>query len=49
MNKFKLGLYFNLFGKVNDLIDDCIVVVVDSLLIKYGNICIVELFEKVKE
>ena len=32
-NKSKLGLYFNPFGKVNDLIDDCIAAAVDSLLI----------------
>ncbi len=31
-NKAKLGLYFNPFGKVNDLIDDCIAAGVDSLL-----------------
>ncbi|MFC3032369.1 ATP-dependent RNA helicase HrpA [Pseudoalteromonas fenneropenaei] len=31
-NKAKLGLYFNPFGKVQDLIDDCIAAGVDSLL-----------------
>ncbi|MFY8283447.1 ATP-dependent RNA helicase HrpA [Pseudoalteromonas sp. SSMSWG5] len=48
-NKSKLGLYFNPFGKVNDLIDDCIAAAVDSLLTKYGNIRTAEAFEKAKE
>ncbi|MCZ4252481.1 ATP-dependent RNA helicase HrpA [Pseudoalteromonas shioyasakiensis] len=48
-NKSKLGLYFNPFGKVNDLIDDCIAAAVDSLLIKYGNIRTADAFEKAKE
>lgn len=48
-NKSKLGLYFNPFGKVNDLIDDCIAAAVDSLLTKYGNIRTAESFEKAKE
>ncbi len=48
-NKSKLGLYFNPFGKVNDLIDDCIAAAVDSLLTKYGNIRTAAAFEKAKE
>ncbi|AXV64925.1 ATP-dependent RNA helicase HrpA [Pseudoalteromonas lipolytica] len=48
-NKSKLGLYFNPFGKVNDLIDDCIAAGVDSLLIKYGNIRTQQAFEQAKE
>lgn len=48
-NKSKLGLYFNPFGKVNDLIDDCIAAAVDSLLIKYGNIRTEQAFEQAKE
>ncbi|WP_462147498.1 ATP-dependent RNA helicase HrpA [Pseudoalteromonas gelatinilytica] len=48
-NKSKLGLYFNPFGKVNDLIDDCIAAAVDSLLTKYGNIRTADAFEKAKE
>lgn len=31
-NKAKLGLYFNPFGKIGDLIDDCISAAVDSLI-----------------
>ncbi|WKE66813.1 ATP-dependent RNA helicase HrpA [Gallaecimonas kandeliae] len=31
-NKAKLGLYFNPFGKVSDLIDDCIQAAVDQLI-----------------
>ncbi|WP_462179784.1 ATP-dependent RNA helicase HrpA [Pseudoalteromonas gelatinilytica] len=48
-NKSKLGLYFNPFGKVNDLIDDCIAAAVDSLLTKYDNIRTADTFEKAKE
>tara|TARA_B100001063_G_scaffold247327_1_gene292707 strand:- start:10520 stop:14410 length:3891 start_codon:yes stop_codon:yes gene_type:complete len=48
-NKSKLGLYFNPFGKVNDLINDCIAAAVDSLLTKYGNIRTADAFEKAKE
>ena len=32
-NKAKLGLYFNPFGQVKDLIDDCIACAVDAILI----------------
>ncbi|WP_140918777.1 ATP-dependent RNA helicase HrpA [Limnobaculum xujianqingii] len=35
-NKAKLGLYFNPFGKVLDLIDDCIACGVDKLVIEHG-------------
>ncbi|WP_406667157.1 ATP-dependent RNA helicase HrpA [Gallaecimonas sp. GXIMD1310] len=31
-NKAKLGLYFNPFGKVGDLIEDCIAAAIDSLI-----------------
>jgi ATP-dependent helicase HrpA len=48
-NKAKLGLYFNPFGKVNDLIDDCISSGVDSLLLKYDDVRNEHEFEKVKE
>ena len=34
-NKAKLGLYFNPFGQVKDLIDDCIACAVDSILAGY--------------
>lgn len=33
-NKAKLGLYFNPFGKINDLIDDCIYCGIDHLITK---------------
>jgi ATP-dependent helicase HrpA len=48
-NKAKLGLYFNPFGKIADLIDDCIAAGVDSLLVKYGDVRSQEAFEQVKE
>ncbi|MGE6447880.1 ATP-dependent RNA helicase HrpA [Pseudoalteromonas tetraodonis] len=48
-NKAKLGLYFNPFGKIADLIDDCIASGVDSLLVKYGDIRTSDAFEAVKE
>ncbi|WP_312042723.1 ATP-dependent RNA helicase HrpA [Erwinia sp.] len=35
-NKAKLGLYFNPYGKVLDLIDDCIACGVDKLIADYG-------------
>lgn len=35
-NKAKLGLYFNPYGKVLDLIDDCITCGVDKLIAGYG-------------
>lgn len=48
-NKAKLGLYFNPFGKIADLIDDCIAAGVDSLLVKHGDIRDEHAFEAVKE
>lgn len=35
-NKAKLGLYFNPYGKVLDLIDDCIACGVDKLIAEFG-------------
>ncbi|MCG8707884.1 ATP-dependent RNA helicase HrpA [Brenneria sp. 4F2] len=35
-NKAKLGLYFNPYGKVLDLIDDCIACAVDKLIDDFG-------------
>ncbi|PWC16320.1 ATP-dependent RNA helicase HrpA [Brenneria corticis] len=35
-NKAKLGLYFNPYGKVLDLIDDCIACAVDKLIAEFG-------------
>ncbi|HEK0727849.1 TPA: ATP-dependent RNA helicase HrpA [Proteus mirabilis] len=37
-NKAKLGLYFNPYGKVLDLIDDCIACGVDKLIASYGGV-----------
>ncbi|PNH79433.1 ATP-dependent RNA helicase HrpA [Vibrio diazotrophicus] len=37
-NKSKLGLYFNPFGKVMDLIDDCIACGIDKLLEERGGL-----------
>ncbi|UDN38052.1 ATP-dependent RNA helicase HrpA [Proteus vulgaris] len=37
-NKAKLGLYFNPYGKVLDLIDDCIACGVDKLMASYGGL-----------
>lgn len=37
-NKAKLGLYFNPFGKVLDLIDDCITCGVDKLMAEQGGL-----------
>ncbi|MEO2279145.1 ATP-dependent RNA helicase HrpA [Pseudoalteromonas pernae] len=48
-NKAKLGLYFNPFGKVQLLIDDCISAGVDKLLSQFGDIREPEQFEKAKE
>lgn len=33
-NKAKLGLYFNPFGQIKDLIDDCIACAVDAILVE---------------
>ncbi len=35
-NKSKLGLYFNTYGNVMDLIDDCIACGVDKLVAQHG-------------
>lgn len=48
-NKAKLGLYFNPFGKVQDLINDCISAGVDRLLIAHGDIRDEQQFEQAKE
>ncbi|WP_375750046.1 ATP-dependent RNA helicase HrpA [Vibrio sp. HN007] len=49
-NKSKLGLYFNPYGKVLDLIDDCIACGVDKLIEEKGGIVWQsEEFEKLKE
>jgi len=42
-NKAKLGLYFNPFGKISDLIDDCIYCGINHLIEKYHGI----IFEQV--
>nr|WP_216628419.1 ATP-dependent RNA helicase HrpA [Pseudoalteromonas caenipelagi] len=47
-NKAKLGLYFNPFGKVQDLIDDCIAAGVD-LLLANNDIRDEQAFEQAKE
>lgn len=49
-NKAKLGLYFNPFGKVLDLIDDCIDCGIDRLIAQYGGpVWNEEGFEALKE
>lgn len=49
-NKSKLGLYFNPYGKVLDLIDDCIACGVDQLIANFGGAVWDETqFEKLKE
>lgn len=52
LNKVKLGLYFNLYGKVLELIDDCIFCGVDKLIDVNGGLVWMEegfvvLYEKV--
>ncbi|EGP05468.1 ATP-dependent RNA helicase HrpA [Pasteurella multocida subsp. multocida str. Anand1_goat] len=37
-NKSKLGLYFTPFGRVLDLIDDCIACAVDKLVVEFGGL-----------
>ena len=39
-NKAKLGLYFTPFGRVLDLIDDCIACAVDKLIADFGGFCL---------
>ncbi|WP_456295770.1 ATP-dependent RNA helicase HrpA [Vibrio sp. AK197] len=49
-NKSKLGLYFNPYGKVMDLIDDCIACGVDKLIDQHGGLVWEpEQFEQLKE
>ena len=48
-NKAKLGLYFNPFGKINELIDDCIAAAIDSILASSSNIRDEQSFNDVKE
>lgn len=49
-NKAKLGLYFNPFGKVLDLIDDCIACGVDKLIMEHGGLVWTEeAFDALKE
>ena len=48
-NKAKLGLYFNPFGKINELIDDCIAAAVDSILASSSTIRDEQSFNDVKE
>ncbi|BBG58833.1 ATP-dependent RNA helicase HrpA [Providencia rustigianii] len=49
-NKSKLGLYFNPYGKVLELIDDCIACGVDQLIDNYGGaVWNEEQFEALKE
>lgn len=37
-NKAKLGLYFNPYGKVLELIDDCIACGIDKLMVEHGGL-----------
>ncbi|MDR2241235.1 MAG: ATP-dependent RNA helicase HrpA [Providencia alcalifaciens] len=49
-NKSKLGLYFNPYGKVLELIDDCIACGIDQLIATYGGaVWTEEQFESLKE
>ncbi|EKO3989027.1 ATP-dependent RNA helicase HrpA, partial [Vibrio fluvialis] len=49
-NKSKLGLYFNPYGKVMDLIDDCIACGIDKLIEQHGGMAWQpEAFEALKE
>ncbi|WP_273842277.1 ATP-dependent RNA helicase HrpA [Providencia rettgeri] len=49
-NKSKLGLYFNPYGKVLELIDDCIACGVDQIIADFGGAVWDEVqFEKLKE
>ena len=48
-NKAKLGLYFNPFGKINELIDDCIAAAIDSILASSSTIRDEQSFNDVKE
>ncbi|CAH0533431.1 hypothetical protein VST7929_01299 [Vibrio stylophorae] len=49
-NKSKLGLYFNPYGRVLDLIDDCINCAIDTLIAKHGGVVWQgDAFERLKE
>ncbi|KYK79782.1 RNA helicase [Aggregatibacter actinomycetemcomitans serotype e str. SC936] len=49
-NKSKLGLYFTPFGRVLDLIDDCIACAVDKLIVDFGGfVWNEEGFEKLRD
>ena len=49
-NKAKLGLYFNPYGKVPELIDDCISCGIDKLMAEHGGLVWTETaFEQLKE
>jgi ATP-dependent helicase HrpA len=48
-NKAKLGLYFNPFGQVKDLIDDCIACAVDAILVDQPVPQVANEFERQKE
>lgn len=48
-NKAKLGLYFNPFGKVLDLIDDCIAAATDELITQSLPVQDAERFQTVRE
>lgn len=49
-NKSKLGLYFTPFGRVLDLIDDCIACAVDKLIMDFGGfVWSEEGFEKLRD
>lgn len=49
-NKSKLGLYFNSYGRVLDLIDDCIACGIDKLIASQGGVAWTpEQFEQLKE
>ena len=48
-NKAKLGLYFNPFGQVKDLIDDCIACAVDAILADQPTPQVADEFEFQKE
>ncbi len=48
-NKAKLGLYFNPFGKINELIDDCICAGVERLITEPDSLRDKQLFEQIKE
>lgn len=49
-NKSKLGLYFTPFGRVLELIDDCIACAVDKLMVDFGGVVWNETdFERLRE